>query len=83
MRLVVKHSAIGYVPPQNRDGCRNCKFVDVAEDDRPGFPTRPQCRKHQLEVNAGAICPDHARAGDWITKRTVVMPLVSPKRGFA
>jgi hypothetical protein len=59
MRLVAKHSQVGYQTPGERPGCRNCKHFEVTRHDSPVIAPRTACTKHDLEVTSGGICPDH------------------------
>jgi len=61
MRLVAKHSAVGYEPPQDRDSCRHCTQLDIVGDERPGFSKRWMCKKHDFEINVGGCCPSFLR----------------------
>ncbi len=73
MRLVAKHTQVGYEGPQERTACRNCKSIDLVDDDRPGFASRLRCKLHELEVNGGGICPAYTQGTDWTRS-------VQPKR---
>lgn len=61
MRLVAKHAEVGYLTPDSRPGCRNCRY---GEEYRPESGVclnagRWTCIKHDLEVTSGGICNDH------------------------
>lgn len=59
MRLVAKHSEVGYQTPGERPGCRNCTHFEVVRHDSPVIAPRTACTKHGLEVTSGGICNDH------------------------
>ncbi len=59
MRLVAKHSQVGYQTPGERPGCRNCKHFEQVRHDSPLIAPRQACLKHGLEVTSGGICNDH------------------------
>ena len=59
MRLVAKHSQVGYQTPGERPGCRNCKHFEQVRHDSPLIAPRQACLKHNLEVTSGGICNDH------------------------
>jgi hypothetical protein len=67
MRLVSKHSQVGYQTPGERPGCRNCKHFDQVRHDSPIIAPRQACTLHSIEVTSGGICPSHKlqrRAGE-------------------
>lgn len=60
MRLIAKHAQVGYLSPNDRPGCRNCKHLgDAQPENGLDLPARPYCDKHSIEVTAGAICRSH------------------------
>ena len=59
MRLVAKHSQVGYQTPGDRPGCRNCAHFEQVRHDSPLITPRQACLKHELEVTSGGICHDH------------------------
>ncbi|SFE32878.1 hypothetical protein [Paracidovorax konjaci] len=59
MRLVAKHSQVGYQTPGDRPGCRNCAHFEVVRHDSPIIAPRTACRLHDLEVTSGGICNSH------------------------
>jgi hypothetical protein len=63
MRLVKKHTEVGYRTPEQRDRCGNCKAQRSNCEDRPGFPERFKCKTHGIECGPGGWCPDHERQG--------------------
>lgn len=63
MRLVSKHSQVGYQTPGDRPGCRNCKHFDQVRHDSPVMAPRQACLKHELEVTSGGICNDYKPDG--------------------
>ena len=75
MRLIAKHSEVGYVVPQQRPSCRNCSFM-TGEENGLNQVTYWSCRKHGFEVRTGGICKDHPRA-------LQAPDVASPNRGRA
>lgn len=59
MRLVAKHSQVGYQTPGDRPGCRNCSHFDIVRHDSPVIAPRTACTLHDLEVTSGGICNSH------------------------
>ncbi|KLO60140.1 hypothetical protein AA671_11520 [Delftia tsuruhatensis] len=59
MRLVAKHTQVGYQTPGQRPGCRNCVHFEVTRHDSPVIAPRTACTRHDLEVTSGGICADH------------------------
>lgn len=62
MRLVAKHTQVGYQTPGQRPGCRNCAHFEVTRHDSPVIAPRTACTLHDLEVTSGGICADHKAA---------------------
>lgn len=58
MRLVQKHTQVGYLTPGQRPGCRNCAYFEEVRHDSPVIGPRQACTKHGLEVTSGGICND-------------------------
>lgn len=63
MRLVAKHTQVGYLVPGDRPGCRNCKHFDQVKHDSPVIGPRQACTKHDIEVTSGGICNDYKPNG--------------------
>ena len=59
MRLVAIHRQVGYQPPSDRPGCRNCKHFEQVRHDSPIIGPRQACTLHSIEVTSGGICPSH------------------------
>lgn len=72
MRMVAAHFAAGYVSPQGRPSCRDCKHSQLADEGGIGITPYTSCRKHGFEVRAGGVCPDHPRA---LAGATVASPV--------
>ncbi|VTY36510.1 Uncharacterised protein [Xylophilus ampelinus] len=62
MRLIAKHDEAGYVTPQQRPSCRDCKHLQAGEENGLHQVTYWSCRLHKFEVRTGGICKDHPRA---------------------
>lgn len=56
MRLVAKHSEVGYLSPQDRESCRNCEHRDEWVSASLGHTGRSYCFKHAIEVAPGGVC---------------------------
>lgn len=59
MRIISQHGVAGYVTPQERPSCRDCKFLSNGEENGIGQVSYRSCRLHSFEVRAGGICDSH------------------------
>lgn len=59
MKLVRKHAEVGYITPQLRPGCGNCRHIQFGDENGLGVVLYKSCRKHGFEVRAGGVCGDH------------------------
>lgn len=80
MKLTRVHAQIGYQSPDEREACRDCQHVTLADDDRPGFAGRWVCQLHKVEVRLGGICRDYSEVRFSLYRATVVSSGVARKR---
>ena len=72
MRLVPQHGVAGYITPQQRPSCRNCRHLASGEENGLGQVLYRSCNVHKFEVRTGGFCNSY-----------VVDKYASPKRGNA